>query len=80
VAGLVTPISDARLDAASATAWYLAANQNSTDTIEVSYLDGVTTPVLEQMEGWKVDGLEFKVRIDAAVKALAWEGLYKNPG
>lgn len=80
VAGLVTPISDARLDAASATAWYLAGNQNTTDTIEVSYLDGVTTPVLEQMEGWKVDGLEFKVRLDAAVKALAWEALYKNPG
>lgn len=80
VAGLAEVISDARLDAASTTAWYLAADPNATDTIEVSYLDGVQTPLLEQQDGWKVDGVEFKVRLDAAVKALAWEGLYKNAG
>ncbi|MGF7178431.1 ClpP-like prohead protease/major capsid protein fusion protein [Azospirillum doebereinerae] len=80
VAGLVEVISDARLDTASTTAWYLAADANATDTVEVSYLDGVSTPWLEQQDGWKVDGVEFKVRLDAAVKALAWEGLYKNVG
>lgn len=80
VAGLAEVVSDARLDAASTTAWYLAADPNATDTVEVSYLDGVSTPWLEQQEGWKVDGVEFKVRLDAAVKALAWEGLFMNPG
>lgn len=80
VAGLAEVISDARLDAASTTAWYLAADPNATDTVEVSYLDGASTPWLEQQDGWKVDGVEFKVRLDAAVKALAWEGLYKNAG
>jgi ATP-dependent protease ClpP protease subunit len=80
VAGLVEVIDDARLDVASATAWHLAADPNVTDTIEVAYLDGVQTPVLETMDGWTIDGVEMKVRIDAGVKALAWEGLYKNPG
>ncbi|MBO6759281.1 MAG: Clp protease ClpP [Roseibium sp.] len=80
VRGAVEPIMDARLDAASATGWYLAADPNAADTIEVSYLDGMQTPTLEQQEGWKIDGSEFKVRIDAGVKALAWEGLYKNAG
>lgn len=80
VRDLVEVIDDARLDAASTTAYYLVADPSVTDTIEVDYLDGNETPTLEQEEGWKIDGLEFKVRLDAGVKALAWEGFYKNPG
>jgi ATP-dependent protease ClpP protease subunit len=73
-------ISDARLDAASATAWYGAANPNTADTIEVNYLDGNQTPYLEQKNGWNVDGTEFKVRIDAGVSPLDFRTLAKNPG
>lgn len=80
VAGLATVISDGRLSANSSTAWYLAASPNAFDTIEVAYLNGVDTPTLEQREGWNIDGVEFKVRIDAGVKALDFRGLYKNPG
>lgn len=75
-----TVISEARLSAASATAWYMAADPNSADTIEVAYLNGVDTPTLEQREGWGIDGVEFKVRLDAGVKALDSRGLTKNPG
>ena len=71
------PIFDARL---TGTAWYLLADPMAFDTIEVSYLDGQSTPFLEQQAGWTVDGTEFKVRIDAAAKALAWEGMWKQPG
>ena len=71
------PIFDARL---TGTAWYLLADPNGFDTIEVSYLDGVNTPFLEQQQGWSVDGTEFKVRIDAVAKALAWEAMWKNIG
>lgn len=71
------PIFDARI---SGNAWFMAADPSRFDTIEVAYLDGDSEPFLDQQDGWKVDGTEFKVRIDAAVKALAWEGLYKNPG
>jgi len=72
-------VADARLDASSTSNWFGAASPGSTDTIEVSYLDGNQAPTLEQKAGWSVDGTEFKVRIDAGVKALAWEGLAKNP-
>lgn len=70
-------ISDPRLDGKE---WFMAADQNMHDTIEVQYLDGVQTPYLEQQMGWDVDGTEFKVRIDAGVKALDSKGLIKNPG
>lgn len=75
--GIATPIFDARL---SGNAWYLLADPALFDTIEVSYLDGISTPFLEQQQGWEVDGTEFKVRIDAAASPLAWEGMYKDPG
>ena len=71
------PIFDARL---TGTAWYMLADPSGFDTIEVSYLDGVSTPFLEQQQGWSVDGTEFKVRIDAVAKALAWEAMWKNNG
>lgn len=75
-----TVISEARLSTNSATAWYMAADPSSADTIEVAYLNGVDTPTLEQKEGWGIDGVEFKVRIDAGVKAFDFRGLVKNPG
>lgn len=73
-------ISDARLDAASPTAWYGAGGAQMHDTVEVNYLDGNDQPYLEQRQGWNVDGTEFKVRIDAGVSALDWKALAKNPG
>lgn len=80
VRGLAEVIDDARLDAASTTAWYGAANPAVSDTIEVAYLDGNEQPTLEQQGGWTVDGVEFKVRLDAGVKALDYRGLAKNAG
>lgn len=76
----LTLVSDARLDASSTTAFFLAADPNVFDTLEVAYLDGNPNPYLEQQNGWTVDGVEFKVRLDAAVKALDWRTLYKNAG
>ncbi len=73
-------ITDARLDSHSTSAWYLLANPSMYDVIEVGYLDGNSNPYLEQQEGWDVDGVEFKVRIDAAAKALEWRTVYKNSG
>lgn len=80
VAGMAQHIIEPRLDADSATAWYLAANQAVHDTIEVAYLDGVQEPWLEQKEGWTSDGVDLKVRIDAGVAPLDPLTLYKNPG
>lgn len=80
VAGLGELIVDGRLDATSATAWYLAANPMAHDTIEVAYLDGITEPWIEEKTGWTADGVELKVRIDAAVAPTDWRGLYRNAG
>jgi phage major head subunit gpT-like protein len=80
VRGLAEVISDARLSTDSAVKWYLAANPNTTDTIEVAYLNGVSQPTLEQKDGWNVDGVEFKVRLDAGVKPLDFRGLYRSTG
>jgi ATP-dependent protease ClpP protease subunit len=77
--GVFEVIADARLDTVSSTTWYGSANPTMHDTIEVAYLDGNSAPTLEQQGGWTVDGVEFKVRIDAGVKALDFRGLVKNP-
>jgi len=73
-------ISDARLDADSAVRWYGTASNSIHDTIEVAYLDGNDRPVLEQQNGWNVDGTEFKVRMDAGVSALDYRTMAKNDG
>jgi ATP-dependent protease ClpP protease subunit len=77
IRNIATVISDARLNG---TSWFLAGDPNSYDTIEVDYLNGNSQPTLEQRPGWNVDGVEYKVRIDAGVKAVGAQALYKNPG
>ena len=71
-------ISDSRLSDFSTTSWFGAADGNIHDTIEVAYLDGNTMPVLEQQSGWNVDGVEFKVRMDAGVSPLDFRTMAKN--
>jgi len=73
-------IADGRLDAASTAAWYGVADPNFVDGIVVGYLDGNQTPFLDQHEGFTVDGVAWKVRIDAAPAIADFRGLYKNPG
>ncbi|PTQ70359.1 ATP-dependent protease ClpP protease subunit [Pseudomonas sp. GV071] len=79
IQGMAKVISDARLDDVSSTAWYLAAAQGK-DTIEVAYLNGVETPYMEQQQGFTVDGVATKVRIDAGVAPLDFRGLGKANG
>jgi hypothetical protein len=80
VANMAEVITDARLDASSSAAWFLAADPSVADTIEVAYLDGNDAPYLEQKDGWTADGVEMKVRIDATAKALDHRGLHKAAG
>jgi hypothetical protein len=76
----LTPVVEARLDAASATAWYLAADPSQVDTIEVLFLDGIQAPVIEETDAMNVDGREYLVRLDVGVRALDHRGLSKNAG
>jgi hypothetical protein len=73
-----TRVYEARLDGTSTTAWYLAAMKNK--TVRVFFLNGQQRPYLETQAGWTVDGVEYKVRIDAGAKAVDWRGLYNNAG
>lgn len=82
-AGIINPVKDfatviaePRLDDNSQTTFYLAASKGS-DTIEVAYLNGVDTPYIDQMEGFSVDGVTTKVRIDAGVAPVDHRGLVK---
>ena len=76
----LSPISEPRLDAASPTAWYLAASPNQIDTIEYAYLEGQQGAYVETRNGFDVDGVEIKCRLDFGAKAIDWRGLYRNPG
>jgi ATP-dependent protease ClpP protease subunit len=78
--GTFEVVADARLDADDSAAWYMAANPNSIDTIEVLYLNGVNTPTMEQRDGFVVDGIEYKIRLDAAAQVFDYRGLFKNEG
>ncbi len=68
------------LDANSATAWYLAAEANQVDTVEVTFLAGEESPVLESDWNMKKDVYEYKVRQTMAAAPIDFRGLYKNPG
>lgn len=48
----------------NATAWYLAAAPGQIEGIEFSYLEGFEGPYFETRNGFDVDGVEIKVRLD----------------
>lgn len=73
---IVEPI----LDANSSTAFYLLANSNRFDTVEYAYLDGAEGPVLEYENGFDIDGVSYKVRLDFGVKAIDFRGMLKSNG
>lgn len=80
VRGRFVVIEDPRLDANSTTAWYGVADPAVIDSIVIAYRNGQQEPKVEQKQGWNVDGIEFKVRLDAAPAIADYVGLNKNPG
>ena len=73
-------IAEPRLDSASVNAWFLAASPAQIDTIEYAYLEGQQGAYIETRNGFDVDGVEIKCRLDFGAKAIDWRGLYRNPG
>jgi len=76
----LVPIAEPRLDAASTTAWYLFASPDQIDTIEYAYLEGQDGVYIETRQGFEVDGVEIKARLDFGAKAIDWRGMQKNAG
>jgi HK97 family phage prohead protease len=59
---------------------YAFADPADVPTLEVVFLDGKQEPDLEQQEGWRIDGTEWKVRLDFGVGAVDWRGAVTNAG
>ena len=56
------------------------ANPMQIDTVEYCYLEGNEGVYIESRNGFEVDGLEIKARLDFAAKAIDHRALYKNVG
>lgn len=80
VRGTFDVVDSALLDAASATAWYGIADPSQVDGLVIGYLDGQQAPYMEQEQGFTVDGVAWKVRLDATAAVGDYRGLQKNPG
>lgn len=75
-------VCDPRLDGQTngTAAWYLAADPNIFDTIEVAFVDGIAEPYLQEEAEWDTRGMEWVVGVDFGVAALDYRGLHKYKG
>jgi Caudovirus prohead serine protease len=78
--GKLTPIIEPRLDDSSPTIYFGACDPAQADTVEYAYLEGQEGVYTETRQGFEVDGMEVKARLDFAAKALDFRGLVKNAG
>lgn len=76
----LTLVADPRLDATSATAWYLAASPQQLEGIARAYLQGETQPHIDDNEGFYTDTMDWKVRHEFAAAVVGWRALQKNAG
>jgi hypothetical protein len=76
----LVPIVEPRLDAASATGWYLIADPAQIDTVEYCYLEGQQGVYVETKQGFEIDGVEIKARMDFGAAGIDYRGLQKNAG
>jgi hypothetical protein len=71
---------DSRLDDDDVNAWYLAADSAQADHVEVAYLAGQRGVFVQEEEGFTVDALRVKARLDFTAAAIDWRGLVYNAG
>ena len=60
---------EGRLDAVASlgvTNWFMAVDPSQIDTIEYCYLEGQQGVYIETRQGFEVDGVEIKARLDFA--------------
>jgi hypothetical protein len=66
------------LDANSATNWYLIADNAQIDTVEITFLQGEESPVLENEWVMSNDVYRYKVRQSFAAAVIDHRGIYGN--
>lgn len=73
-------ISDVELDLASADAWYMMGDFPLGHGIEVDFLNGNQTPILESQVSFDTLGWKYRSYLDYGVTALDVIGIIKNAG
>ena len=83
--GLAEVVSEPRLGSStfhatySATSWYLMAAPGQADTVEVGFLNGNDSPIVERFENDPdIVGVTYRVMIDVGAKALDWRSMQLN--
>lgn len=70
-------VSDPRLDAVDAADWYLLSTPAVAPVVRLGYLNGQTSPVVEESNDFDRDVVKYKVRFDVACTAVGWAGAVK---
>lgn len=74
----LTLVVEPLLDANSTSAWYLAGDpSDGIDTVELTFLAGEESPVLESEWDFDSDKYKYKVRQTFGVAPIDWRALYK---
>jgi hypothetical protein len=63
-----------------ATKWYMLCSPDVAPVMEVSFLNGVQEPAMEMEQGFSVDGVSWKTRLDFGVSGVGYEGIVYNAG
>ncbi|ROT99078.1 prohead protease/major capsid protein fusion protein [Histidinibacterium lentulum] len=61
-------------------AWYVAADPARIDGLEYAYLEGAPGPQIETRQGFEVDGVQMKARLDFGCGWVEHRGWFKNEG
>ena len=77
-AGRLEVVVESRL--ASATRWYVASAPGRPEALVAAWLEGNRAPMLDSRQGFEVDGMEFRCRLDFGAAFLDWRGWITNPG
>lgn len=59
---------------------YLFADPGVAPTLEVAFVDGQQQPFMDVKQGWNIDGVEWKVRLDYGTAAIDFRGAVTNAG
>lgn len=74
-------VSDPALDGLnSGTRWYLFADPADVAAFEVVFLDGNSTPFVDDIVDFETDAMKFKVRLDYGIAIGDWRAAYLNTG
>lgn len=79
----LVPVVDAMLQFGpngSNTAWRLIADQNQSPVIQVDFLNGRDTPIMESQVSFDMLGIEYRMYHDWGVKAIDYRGAFMNTG